>query len=113
MSQDEILNVLKEIVVELTAKANPSHAKEFSRLRTIVDKNITADSPLASLGWDSLQMTFLLVALEERLGINTSTISMFDLYSVGDFLGELQTQVNNRRQQQGDSHRYRYRCESP
>ncbi|MBL7714414.1 MAG: acyl carrier protein [Bdellovibrionales bacterium] len=88
---------MKELVVELNAKANPSQAKEFAKLKNIVDEKVTLDSPLASLGWDSLQMTFLLVALEERLGIDTSTLSMFDLFSVGDFVAELETLVNKKK----------------
>jgi acyl carrier protein len=97
MTQDEILTVLKQIVVERSAKANPAHAREFEKLRSIVDQNVTPESPLAALGWDSLQMTWLLVAVEERLDIDTTTLSLFDLYSIGDFLSELQTLVNQKR----------------
>lgn len=97
MSQDQMLSVLKEIVVEMSEKSNPTHAKEISKLRSIVDSKITPDSPLSALGWDSLQMTMLLVAVEERLGIDTSNVSLFDLYTIGDFLSELQTLVDKKK----------------
>jgi acyl carrier protein len=97
MSQEELLTLLRELVVELSAKANPAHAKELVKLRSIVDKEVTPSSPLASLGWDSLQMTFLLVAIEERLDIDTSTLSLFDLYSVSDFLAELKLLVDQKK----------------
>lgn len=97
MTQEEILVVLKELVVESIAKANPVHAKELSKLRSIVDNDVKPDSPLASLGWDSMQMTWLLVAVEEKLKIDTSTLSLFDLYTIGDFLTELQNLVKEQR----------------
>lgn len=97
MSQDEMLTVLKELVVELSAKANPTHGKEISKLKSIVDAKVTPQSPLSALGWDSLQMTMLLLAVEEKFGIDTSNVSLFDLYTIGDFLTELQTLMNQKR----------------
>ncbi|MCM0605642.1 MAG: acyl carrier protein [Xanthomonadaceae bacterium] len=90
MTQDQILVVLKELVIELNTKSNPAHLKEFAKLKTLIDEKITPDTPLAALGWDSLQMTFLLVSIEERLDIDTSGLSLFDLFTIGDFLSELE-----------------------
>ena len=90
MSQEEILHVLREVVAERIAKASPGDVHELSKFRSIADQSVKPESPLSALGWDSLQMTWLLVALEERLDIDTSSISLFDLYSVGDFLSEIQ-----------------------
>lgn len=104
MTQEQILTVVKEIIVELNEKANPSQAKEFARLRTLTDQKVTPETPLASLGWDSLQMTFLLVAIEKRLDIDTSTSSLFDLFTVGDLLTELQTLVAQREAERGRLH---------
>lgn len=96
MSQEEILKTLKDLVVELSEKSNPVHGKEISKLRSIVDAKINPESPLSALGWDSLQMTMLLVAVEERLGIDTSNLSLFDLYTIGDFLSELKLLVDKK-----------------
>lgn len=101
MTQEQILAVVKELIIELNEKSNPSHAKEFSKLRSIIDEKVTIDSPLASLGWDSLQMTFLLFALEKRLDIDTSTSSLFDLFTVGDLLTELQKLIQQRDNERG------------
>ncbi len=97
MNQEEMLSILKEIVVELSEKANPVHGKEISKLRSIVDAKVTPDSPLSALGWDSLQMTMLLLAVEEKLGIDTSNVSLFDLYTIGDFLSELQILMDKKK----------------
>lgn len=101
MTQEQILSVVKELILELNEKANPSQAKEFSKLKSLIDQKVTPDTPLASLGWDSLQMTFLLVAIEKRLDIDTSTSSLFDLFTVGDLLTELQTLVEQREAERG------------
>jgi acyl carrier protein len=94
MKQEEILKILRELIVELSA--NPANAKEASKLKSILDESITPDAPLSVLGWDSMQMTFLLVSIEDRLKIDTSTISILDLFTVGDFLTEIQKLVNQK-----------------
>ena len=62
-----------------------------------MDAKVTPDSPLSALGWDSLQMTMLLLAVEEKLGIDTSNVSLFDLYTIGDFLSELQILMDKKK----------------
>ena len=87
MTQAELLNVLKE-VAEVDA-ADPAVAKQSGNLCARLDPSLTLDSPLAQVGWDSLEMTWVLVRLEERLDIDTSNLSMFNLHTVGDLLREL------------------------
>src|SRR4051794_17984165 len=93
MTQADLLAVLKEIVVDSSCKANPERAEELATMRAQLDKGLHPDSALTELGWDSLQLTWLLVRLEERFDIDTSTLSMFDLFTVGDLLGELQALI--------------------
>lgn len=93
MTKEEIFVVVKSIISESIAKSNPVQYKETSKLKGFVENNITPESPLSTLGWDSLQMTWLLLEIENKLKIDTSTISLFDLYTIDDFLTELQKLV--------------------
>jgi acyl carrier protein len=96
MSQEETFKILKELIVQLSESSNPANSKEISKLKSILDESIKPDSPLSVLGWDSMQMTFLLVAVEDRFNIDTSTISILDLFTVGDFLTDIQKLVNQK-----------------
>ena len=102
MTQIELLALLKELIVETAAKAHPGRKEEFAKMQTLIESKVTLDAPLATLGWDSLQFTWLLVAVEERLKIDTSTISLFDLFTVEDLLKELQMLINNGNENQYD-----------
>ena len=90
MTNPELLAILKDVVVQNIRASNPGDAQELGKLRNLVDASVTVDSPIASLGWDSLQMTWLLVAIEDRLEIDTSNLSLFELHSIDDLLNELQ-----------------------
>lgn len=90
ITRTELLDIFKEIVCETVAKAHPGQAEELETLRVHLETGLNPDSPLSSLGWDSMQMTWLLVRLEERFDIDTSSLSIFDLFTVGDLLDELQ-----------------------
>ena len=96
ITRTELLDVFKEIVCETAAKAHPIQAEELAKLRNHLETGLNPDSPLSSLGWDSMQMTWLLVRLEERFDIDTSSLLIFDLFTVGDLLDELQKLIINR-----------------
>lgn len=98
MTQTELLDIFKEIVCDTAAKAHPTQAEELDKLRTHLEAGLSPESPLSTLGWDSMQMTWLLVRLEERFDIDTSSLSMFDLFTVGDLLEELQKLIDQREQ---------------
>ena len=90
MAQPELLAILKDVVVAAAQKSDPGSTEDQAAVRARVEASLTVDAPLAQLGWDSLKMTWVLVRLEERLGIDTSSLSMFDLFTVGDLLRELE-----------------------
>jgi acyl carrier protein len=96
VTQADILTALKELVVDSADSASPGHAPQLAALRDRID-SINAETPLAKIGWDSIQMTWVLIALEERFSIDTSMLSLFDMFSVGDLLRELQPLVNQAR----------------
>jgi acyl carrier protein len=96
MTQDELLSALKEVVVKMMSKANPGQT-DLTPYREKVEATLNQNSLLSSLGWDSLQMTFLLVEIEDRFGIDTSNLSLLDLYTIGDLLAELQTLIENKK----------------
>jgi acyl carrier protein len=96
MTQNELLAVLKELVVDTANQGSPALAADLAALRTKVDGAVTVDSPLGSLGWDSMHMTWILVRVEERFDIDTSSLSLFDLFTVGDLLRELLALIHAR-----------------
>jgi acyl carrier protein len=101
ISRAELLKVFKDIVCETAAKAHPSQAVELDTLRAHLESGLDLESPLSSLGWDSMQMTWLLVRLEEHFDIDTSHLSIFDLFTIGDLLDELQNLIADREEHYG------------
>jgi acyl carrier protein len=94
MSQSDLLSILKDVVVAAVRQGDPSADPVATRAR--MDSTLTVDAPLADLGFDSLKMTWILVRLEERLLIDTSCLSLFDLFTVGDLLRELEGLVTQK-----------------
>ncbi len=39
-------------------------------------------------------MTWLLVRIEERFDIDTTNLSLFDMFTIGDLLGKLEPLIN-------------------
>jgi acyl carrier protein len=99
VTETELLSVVKGLVVLMAtnemAKTEDSEIK-LAALRESVETHLHADAPMAQLGWDSVQMTWLLVRLEERYDIDTSTLSMFEMFTVGDLLRSLVPLINER-----------------
>lgn len=85
--------MIKELVVRM-ATDEMAKGADVSELHQKIETHLHADAPIAQLGWDSVQMTWLLVRLEERYGIDTSTLSMFDMFTVGDLLRALVPLIN-------------------
>lgn len=94
--------MIKELVIKMAADetAKGDEAK-LAAVRETVETHLHAEAPIAQLGWDSVQMTWLLVRLEERYGIDTSTLSMFDMFTVGDLLRALVPLINAQPNAQG------------
>jgi acyl carrier protein len=90
MTKEQILEELKSLINEGFKNADPSQKAEIEKIKNAAKEEINLDTPLATIGWDSLQMTWLIVNLENRLKIDASTISMFDLFTVGDLVEEIQ-----------------------
>jgi len=94
MTRTALLDIFKEIVCETAEKAYPKQAEELETLKKNLEAGLNPESPLNSLGWDSMQMTWLLVRLEERFNIDTSSLMIFDLFTVGDLLDEIQKLIS-------------------
>lgn len=92
----DLLVILKEVVSSTSDGGDPSMAKELQAMRASLSASVTLDTPLQELGFDSMQMTWVLVRLEERLDIDTSSVSLFNLFTVGDLVRALQPLVDNR-----------------
>jgi acyl carrier protein len=96
VTQEELLTVLRELVAEIATKVTPALAKDGGALRERVDAMVGLDSPLQQLGWDSVQMTWLLIRLEERFEIDTSSVSLFEMFTVGDLVRALLSLINEK-----------------
>ena len=92
----DLLQILKEVVLATSDGGDPSMAKELYAMRSSLSASVTLDTPLQELGFDSMQMTWVLVRLEERLEIDTSSVSLFNLFTVGDLVRSLQPLVDER-----------------
>jgi acyl carrier protein len=96
VTNEDLLAILKELAVDIASNVDPAYAKQLAALRDRVENLSDIESPLADLGWDSVQMTWLLIRLEERLGIDTSSLSLFDMYTVGDLLRAVQRLIDEK-----------------
>ena len=88
-SREELLELVKSTALALVERETRPSKEELVTQREWMDKELTAEAPLADLGWDSAKMTWLLVRLEEELKIDTSTMSLYELFTVGDLLDSL------------------------
>lgn len=96
MTRTELLEVLGQMVVEITVRHSPERASERDAILADLRTRLTPDASLFELGWDSMQLTWLLVRVEERFDIDTSTLSLLDLFTVDDLLRELQVRIDAR-----------------
>ncbi len=88
VTQADLLASLRELAVDIAGKN--ATMEEVATLRERVHAHLHAEAPLSQLGWDSVQMTWLLVRIEERYEIDTSGLSLFELFTVGDLLKALE-----------------------
>ncbi|MCB9675784.1 MAG: hypothetical protein H6737_11740 [Alphaproteobacteria bacterium] len=96
MDKAELLEVVKDLATEVTASETNADEAATRALRAELDASIRAEAPLTELGWDSVRLTWLLVRIEERFDIDTSTLSLYDLFTVDDLLVELKERIEAR-----------------
>jgi acyl carrier protein len=90
MKNEEIFNSFKALLVKSHLNDDPSLTKEqLQEIRKEIDEKIHMDTPLSAVGLDSMKMTWLIVRFEERLNVNASGLSFFELYDVNDLVEEL------------------------
>jgi acyl carrier protein len=88
-TREQLLELIKTLALAIHQRETRASREEISELRQWMDRELTPEAPLASLGWDSIRMTWLLVRLEEELDIDTSKMSLYELFTVGDLLDRL------------------------
>ena len=93
MDKMEVLQGLKEVVIQGIQENTPELAQDLEGLRNKIENDLKIDSPVSALGWDSLQMTWLLLNLEKKFDIDLSTLSTFDLYAIEDLVNELHQRI--------------------
>jgi acyl carrier protein len=93
VTNEELLELVKDTALKVAEREHPGDAKSMDALRAQIHERLTLDAPLSELGWDSARMTWLLVRLEERLNIDASDISLYELFTVGDLLERLRQRL--------------------
>lgn len=89
-TREELLELIKATAIALIERETRPPQSELDERREWMDRELTEEAPIADLGWDSAKMTWLLVRLEEELDIDTSGLSLYELFTVGDLLDKLQ-----------------------
>ena len=89
MTRAELLELIKRAVLQLIEHESAGQNVDLPAWRERLDAELLPDAPLTALGWDSMRMTWLLVRLEEELSVDTSTLSLYELFTVGDLLDQL------------------------
>lgn len=89
MTRAELLELIKKAVLQLIEHESVGQNVDMQAWRERLNAELTPEAPLTGLGWDSLRMTWLLVRLEEELSVDTSTLSLYELFTVGDLLDQL------------------------
>jgi acyl carrier protein len=87
VTEADLLVVIKDLIVLMAKTADPTC--DEASVRADVERRLVPEAPMAQLGWDSMQMTWLLVRIEERFDIDTSTLSLFEMFTVSDLLRSL------------------------
>jgi acyl carrier protein len=93
-TKSDLLQLIKDTAVQIIERETRPPQEELTALRKQLDERLISEAPLSELGWDSIHMTWLLVRLEEQLDIDTSTLSLYELFTVGDLLEQLQGRID-------------------
>ena len=85
-----VFEEFKAVVLKSFKHEDPGITDEqLAQKKVEIEEKLTMDAPLTALGWDSMTMTWLVVTLEDKLNIDISSLSLMELYSIGDLINEL------------------------
>ena len=96
-SVETLLAELRDMIADMMVEERMILPEQRDSSRGELDKHFILERPIAELGWDSIQFPALLVRAEHRYGIDTSEVSVFDVFTVGDLVEELYALVEARR----------------
>jgi acyl carrier protein len=90
MNKNELISFFKSLIVKSHLNDNPAlDAAALEIIAQKTHKDIQLETPLSSVGLDSMTMTWIIVRFEEELGIDASGISFFELHTVDDLLNKI------------------------
>ena len=96
MNQEKVYNEFKAVVLKSFQHEDPSISdQQLQKKKKEIDEVLTLDAPLTALGWDSMTMTWLIVTREDRFEIDMSSISLMEIYSVGDLVNEISVLIED------------------
>jgi acyl carrier protein len=97
VSEPALIEELKELILEMLSDERVITREQLPEARARLDAQLLPETPLAELGWDSMQFPALLVRAEDRWGIDTSEVSVFDVFTVQDLVRALSVRIEARR----------------
>ena len=90
MDNQAVLTIFRDLLVKSHKNEDPDIPdSQLEAIKKEINENIHLDSPLSSVGLDSMKMTWIVVNLEEQLDIDASGISFFELYDINDLANQV------------------------
>ena len=92
MSSQKVFEAFKSFLVKSHLNDNPALPEStLKEIESTIEKTIHLDTPLSSIGLDSMTMTWIVVKMEEQFKIDASSVSFFELYDVKDLVNQICT----------------------
>lgn len=91
---EALITELRGLILEMLIAERVLSPDKADEMRLKLEKDFVPDGPLAALGWDSIQFPALLVRIEDHYGIDTSDLSVFEIFTVGDLVREIQARID-------------------
>jgi acyl carrier protein len=90
MNNESVFNAFKTLLVKSHLNDNPALSENtLKEIEQNIESTIRLDTPLSSIGLDSMTMTWIVVKLEEKYNIDASCVSFFELYDVNDLINQI------------------------
>ena len=98
MTKEKLFEEFKNLLAISHKNDDPTLTEaEIAEIRGEIEQKYNLDSPLSTLGLDSMKMTWLIVRFEEALDIDASGLSFFELFDVNDLIEELSSLIREQK----------------
>ena len=88
-----LIEDLRAVILQMLIDERVIEADAVDAMRDRLETEFVSETPLPELGWDSIQFAALLVRAEDRYGLDTSDLSVFDIFTVGDLVTAIEDRI--------------------